>query len=72
MNIVKGFLFYSSVLVIMLFLCGGCETFVWYIPTIISSAIIYAMTKQCSEQEFSEFTGLNWFKKKTGIDLIEE
>lgn len=72
MNIVNGFLFYSSVLIIMMFLCGGCETFVWYIPTIISSAIIYAMTKYFSEQEFREFTGLNWFQKKTGIDLIEE
>lgn len=71
-TVFTGFIFYVCVFVICLFFCGGCETFMWYIPTIISACIIYLMSKKYNESEWRKFTGVELIQNYTGVDLLSE
>lgn len=72
MTILKGILFYLSLTIIMLFLCGGFMSIIWWPLTIISGATVFFLFKHSTESDYNKFTGITWFKNKTGIDLSEE
>lgn len=69
---INGFLFYLSLTVFAIFMCGGCETLVWYIPTICCGLIMWKFSKMYAEADWRVFTGVNFIKEKTGIDMLSE
>ena len=69
---INCFLFYFSVTVFVIFFGGGCETLVWYIPTICCGLIMWKFSKKYTEADWRVFTGVNFIQEKTGIDLMSD
>lgn len=71
-TIVKGIIFYSCLIVIALFIGGGCETLWFYVPTIIAGVIIYMLYNRYGEEGLREYSGVNFIKRKYNVDILSE